>query len=377
MRIAINAISIKQGGSIISLHQLMDKFVALQPEHEYHIVVNGSLPQWAKIQHPNVHWHRFPWAERSYLGAALWYFVVFPIWMKRRRIDALFSHTSYLPPWGTGHAAMLLQDMKFFADDPELADDSLCARLDHRLKRLWVRFSVGLATRVLVQSSSAAQQVLGEVPDVTGKLHVIPHGPGYLESAPSAPRIARCGEDRPLQIAYVAFYRNYKNFHVVFESLRLLRERGVGANLHLTLDESKREVRELLAEANAYGIRDHIVNHGELPPRALDELYRGAEVFVFPSTCESFGFPQVEAMSFGLPIIAADTLVNREICSFAASFFPPTDTERLADLLQELSCNPEMWLQASRLSLRRAGDFSWNRAAKDTLAVIVQAAHLS
>src|SRR5207244_9471275 len=59
------------------------------------------------------------------------------------------------------------------------------------------------------------------------------------------------------------------------------------------------------------------------------ELYQNADIFVSPSLVESFGYPLVEAMAHGLPVVAADTEVNREICAEAALYFTPRSPEDL------------------------------------------------
>jgi glycosyltransferase involved in cell wall biosynthesis len=65
-------------------------------------------------------------------------------------------------------------------------------------------------------------------------------------------------------------------------------------------------------------------------------LYREADVFVFPSLCESFGYPLVEAMASGLPIVASDIPVHREMCGEAAEYFPMLDAAALAGTLRGL-----------------------------------------
>jgi len=70
---------------------------------------------------------------------------------------------------------------------------------------------------------------------------------------------------------------------------------------------------------------------GLLNREQIRELYREANLFVFPSLCESFGHPLVEAMGHGLPIVAADAAVYREVCGTAALYFIPQDPRDLAE----------------------------------------------
>lgn len=372
MRIAINAISLRKGGVLVALDKLLQQFSRLKPNYEFHVVVGEPMPQLSQLDNPNVHYHRFRWADKDYARGGLWYLTVLPIWLRRQRIDVLFSQTCYLPPFRPRRTVLLVQDAKYFYKTPGLRNGTAAReRAAFELKRLWTYYSVHVADHVLVQTRTLADSIIEKFPSVRSRLTVIPHGPGYLDGLERRDfRIAAPTE--ALEITYVALYRSYKNFSVLFDALQLLRKRGIRARLHLTLDtEAEAGAREVLECAARMGVGDMVVNHGELQPDDLSMLYRGSHVFVFPSVCESFGFPQVEAMSFGLPLLAADTPVNREICSYAARYFPPDGGERLAEQLERLYRNPEELATAGRLSLKRASEFDWLKAARDTLASMV------
>ena len=146
------------------------------------------------------------------------------------------------------------------------------------------------------------------------------------------------------------------------------------SRLHLTLDLVEDPgARMVMSYARKIGVEHSIVNHGELEPERVAEVYQSAHVFVFPSVCESFGFPQVEAMAFGLPILAADTAVNREMCGQAAIYFAPEDDHVLAAQLKRLYQNPAELAALSKRSARRGRDFDWTSAAKETLECLIDA----
>jgi glycosyltransferase involved in cell wall biosynthesis len=86
----------------------------------------------------------------------------------------------------------------------------------------------------------------------------------------------------------------------------------------------------------------------------IQKLYEEHDIFVFPSLAESFGHPLVEAMASGLPIIASDIPVCREICEDAAVYFSPLDPKDLADNIIMLKNNPELCTQLSQIGRKRA-----------------------
>lgn len=367
MRIAINVISVKEGGGIVAFEKLLAQFIRLEPEYEYHVIASRALPGLPSIEHPSVHLHRFPWAEYNYLFGSLWYLFVLPAWLRRNRIDVLFSQTSYLPLWGRIRSTILVQDPTNFWDIPSVSNGHpLADRLRAAVKKKWAHYSVGVADEVTVQTQALGSFVTSQVPSAEGRIKVIPHGLGYLDT-PCPRRLTALRSGDTFEIAYVALYRDYKNFDILLGALRLLKEMGVPARLHLTLDRSKPPVLALEEKARLLGIADRVVNHGQLDRPAVTQLYERSHALIFPSMCESFGFPQVEAMAFALPIIAADTPVSREVCGDAAAFFPANDDKALANLIQRFYTHPEELALASRLSAERAANFDWKRAARETL----------
>lgn len=367
MRIAINAISVKEGGGIVALEKLLAEFVRLKPEHEYYVIANHSVPFLPGTERDNVHRCQFGWAERNYLLGSLWYLLVLPPWLKSKHIDVLFSQTCYLPPWGPKRTALLVQDPTHFWDAPTArAGLPISDRVRAGLKKLWAHYSVHVADEVTVQTKALGGCVAKHIPSAGDRIKVIPHGPGYLDAPRSRPpRMLRAGDT--FELTYVALYRDYKNFTILFRALKLLNGRGVPARLNLTLDRAKPEVQALEKQISEMGLSDQVVNLGQLDKGEVTRLYEKSHLFIFPSVCESFGFPQVEAMAFGLPILAADTPVNREVCGGAAAFFPANDAQALATLIDSLYRNPEALALASRLSAQRAGNFDWTRAAGETL----------
>jgi glycosyltransferase involved in cell wall biosynthesis len=366
MKIAINALTLRKGGTLVVLNKLLTGFVEIAPDNEYHVLANLATPA-ALEGNPQVKYHHFDWTNASYARVAFWYVAVLPLWLRRHKIDVLFSQICYLPPFAGRRTVLLLQDAKFFYDSKELRRRlTLSERFNLWLKKRWSYHSVGMADRILVQSDTMARSVIAKVPSVRDRVSTVHHGPGILNGQ-SKP-IYRAGPSDSFEIAYVAIYRGYKNFEVLLRALRLLDDEGIPARLHLTLDVIDNPgARAVIAYARKIGVEHAVVNHGELEPERVSEVYQAARVFVFPSICESFGFPQVEAMAFGLPILAADTPINREICNQAAIYFDPEDEHLLAAQLRRLYKNPTELNALSERSARRGRDFGWTGAAAETL----------
>jgi glycosyltransferase involved in cell wall biosynthesis len=282
----------------------------------------------------------------------------------------LFTHTCYLPLTIRTPNVLLMQDARYFCDIGAAAGVLDDQGLGFLLKKYWTYRSLRTARVVTVQSNTLADSIAARIPSAAPRIRVIPHGPGFLDGPqPRTPAAMWRGET--LELLCISLFRKYKNFPVLLRMLRSLRTSQIPARLHLTLDETDPGVGQLWREARGLGVEDCLVNHGEVRTEQLSQLYRDADAFVFASVCESFGFPLIEAMSFGIPVFAADTPINREICGPAAAYFPPGDPQSLADLLRCYLARPELRSSASQESIRRSQRFSWTSAGEQTLNLIL------
>ena len=108
---------------------------------------------------------------------------------------------------------------------------------------------------------------------------------------------------------------------------------------------------------------------GTIPYRSLHHLYRACHIYVTPAYAESFAHPLIEAMSSGLPVVASDLPVHREICGDAGIYFPRFSPDALAERVLQIQESPELAEKLSRNGLRRARDFSWSEHVERLLVL--------
>jgi len=101
----------------------------------------------------------------------------------------------------------------------------------------------------------------------------------------------------------------------------------------------------------------------------LAVLFRHAHAFVMPSLYEGFGLPLVEAMSCGCPVITSDRGSLPEVAGEGAQCFDAFDVHAMATALGALLRSPDVLQQKRSQALRRAADFSWDKAALETISV--------
>ena len=127
-------------------------------------------------------------------------------------------------------------------------------------------------------------------------------------------------------------------------------------------------VRPVFERVASLGLVESVVFLGHVPDRLLPALYTGAAVFVYPSLYEGFGLPPLEAMACGTPVVVSDTSSLPEVVGDAGVLVDPGDVAALADALASLLVDPARRAALSAAGRRRAATFTWERAARQTLA---------
>ncbi len=121
--------------------------------------------------------------------------------------------------------------------------------------------------------------------------------------------------------------------------------------------------------ANSLRGSGEIVELGTIPYRSLHHLYRACDIYVTPAYAESFAHPLIEAMSSGLPVVASDLPVHREICEDAGIYFSRFSPEAVAEQILRVQESPELAEKLSSHGRRRARDFSWSKHVERLVAL--------
>lgn len=186
-----------------------------------------------------------------------------------------------------------------------------------------------------------------------------------------------------LRLLFVSHYNYYRNFETLFRAMPILSSRLKGKQVKLFLtcrlksDENPGKYRAESAAALANEIHpdpggsQNIVELGAIPYRSLHHLYRACHIYVTPAYAESFAHPLIEAMSSGVPVVASDLPVHREICGDAGVYFPRFSSDALAERVMQIQESPELAEKLSRNGVRRARDFSWSEHVQ-RLVVLAQ-----
>jgi glycosyltransferase involved in cell wall biosynthesis len=225
-------------------------------------------------------------------------------------------------------------------------------------RRTPVLLELGLATMVITPGEKVRRAAIERFGLRPERVVAVPEAaahwfrpvePGAPATAPAAPYFLFVGTLEPR-----------KNLDVLIDAWREVRRHHA---VDLVLAGRRR------ADAPAIAAEPGLRLAGEVADAELPALYSGALALVYPSLYEGFGLPVLEAMQCGAPVIASHAV--EEAAGEAATY---ADTPReLADALARLASRPELRTAASRLSLARAKEFSWERTARLTRQVYEEA----
>lgn len=171
---------------------------------------------------------------------------------------------------------------------------------------------------------------------------------------------------------YVGQWRAHKNVIRLIRAFATVRRRyqlDYQLVLASKIDSAYPQVQSTIKEL---GLRDDVILTGYVADSELPYLYGGADCFVFPSLYEGFGLPPIEAMACGTPVVSSNTSCMPEVLGEAARYFDPMDVEEMAKVMAEVGKSYSLKRELKAKGLQQAKLYSFDRMAKETLAVYRQ-----
>jgi glycosyltransferase involved in cell wall biosynthesis len=244
-------------------------------------------------------------------------------------------------------------------------------------QRRYLDWSTGFSARRathLLADSQATRRDLAEFYGVPpGKVTVVyPGGPEGLARVDPAP--VRQRHRLPAEyVLHVGTLQPRKNLARLIEAVASLRARRPALGLVLA-GRPGWLAEPLLALARAHADFVHLLDY--VPQADLAGLYSGARVFAFPSLYEGFGFPILEAMACGTPVVCSNTSSLPELAGEAALLVDPLDPAALAAALEHVLTDAALAAELAARGPAQARQFTWEAAASRTLAVLEACATL-
>jgi len=101
----------------------------------------------------------------------------------------------------------------------------------------------------------------------------------------------------------------------------------------------------------------------------LDNLYKNASLLVFPSLCEGFGLPPLEAMKRGVPVVSSNAACLPEILGNAVLYFNPLDVDDIAGKIKKALLDEDLRKDLIQKGFEQIKKYNWQKTAQETLKV--------
>lgn len=345
LRLLYRAVAgIGAGNPITVLYHRRDRERALSD------VLPGGATAWTPAHH---RWERWTLSlEGARLRPALWH-----------------APDHVCPQPGGWRTVVTVHDLAFWRYPQTHAPES-------RAYYAGLQRSMGQATRVICVSEATRRDLLEATGVTATKLRVVHEAPDPRYAAGNAAERGLAGPGGPAGRPYfvlVGTIEPRKGLPAAFQAL---------ARLPLATRPELRVVgapgwgaEALMSLPHRLGIAGDVRFLGRLPTVEVAALYREALALVYPSLWEGFGLPVLEAMAAGAPVIAADRSSIPEVAGEAALLVDPEDVDALAEAMARVADDAALRDALRGRGRARAREFTWERAARQTLDVFCEALH--
>jgi glycosyltransferase involved in cell wall biosynthesis len=377
LKIAINAASAKMGGAVTYLSNFLRKLPSPEGGDQFFVFLPSETAKGLPDLPASI--RLCPLPDRNVGGwrRTWWEQVTLRRFLVREKIDVLFSTANFAMFRCPVKQILLVRNALYFSglfQQMVLPRQRLRRRIEFRLRRRLIGLSVRSADVVTTPTQAMLDGLRGFVDVPPHKALVNPYGvrrggnDGRRDIDTNATSQFEGSADT-IRLVYLSLYNEYKNLRTLLNALPLLNHNGGRKYLLTTTVDPNWELISWMVtveEERLLALRPDVRPWVTfVTPSDWDQtqpLYDQADIFVFPSLVESFGHPLVEAMTHGLPIIAADIPVNREVCGDAALYFSPLSAEDLAQRVRGLAEAPALMGKLGAVGRKRAARlFRWDR----------------
>jgi len=368
MNIGINASGISRikGGASFYIINITHALAAIDKENSYFVFCStissrelANLPKNFRI---------IAGAPRHVFLRLVWEQSILPLFLcKKYGISVLFSPNYTSPILHPGFRSIVtIHDLSFYPL-------SKLYPLKRRLFKPIIKFSVRVADKVIAVSEYTRKDILKYIGDFGKKVTVV------YEAADK-----RFGDSVSIKaindtrtkfgikneyVLFTGFLEPRKNLERLLEAFAKIKE-DVPHDLVMTgakgwwYDSTYKKVESL-------GIAGRVIFTGYVSDHELPSLYAGAALFAFPSLYEGFGISVLEAICCGTPVLVSNNTSLPEVAGEAGVYVDPYDVGDISMKLKKVLVNP-----AERAALKRKCpkvkiNFSWEKAARQTLQVIL------
>ena len=374
MRVVINAINALSPGAFQIVSNLIeslaeigngDKFLVLMP-------VGAGYEKLRPLGGPIVT-KFYKWHISKNLGYFTFYLFQYRDAIKKFKPDITLVFGSQNPVC-VGVPTVVLMQNAFYVEDGSVSELPWLGRLKKKIEIILFARTVKRTDLFLVESGYIGNRLskIWGVPASRIRVFLNPVAREFVSAEHK-------GFDRPDQLRdkFLLIYPSkmypYKNHRLIMEIARKLKDRRIRDVIFLLTvgEEGSRCAKRFWKEARAEGIEEMVMNIGEIPMEELFRWYIISDALFFPSTVETLGYPLLEAMTVGKPVLAIDLPYARAVCNDAALYFDRRLADQAVNMVLRLKSDCELRESLTKKGYERTGNMpTWKEMGWQYLTLL-------
>jgi glycosyltransferase involved in cell wall biosynthesis len=357
------------GGIGVYTYQLLKNFNQIDNENKYHLIhySKSDLDLYNQNNEILIPKNRFIQGMGSYF---FWRYITLPKNLKKYPLDIVHD------PYELGPFTFSQSFRKVITvhDLTPLLFPSLFKWGDVMLHRLLLKKTINKADRIITDSYHSQKDLMEYLDVPKEKIEVIYLGKDESFKPLKLKEITNVKEKYSLPTQFilsVGGLHPIKNIPRLLKAFYLAQKDGLEHKLVIVggvVDKTE----DIFNTIKVLGLEEEVIFTGTIPHNDLIGLYNAADLFTYPCLYAGFGFPPLEAMSCGTPVITSSTSSLPEVAGDAAVLINPYETREIAKAINEVLSDKKVMKTLIKNGFKRAEMFNWRKTAEETLEVYKQ-----
>jgi len=363
-RIGLDGIILRgrDAGSLRYFQQLLDG-LAVSSSNDQYIVFADAQVCFSDTLASKDNFVFHPIASPRFFSSALRQ-QCFQAWDKLGRLDLLHCPLFVPPLFYNRQTVMTVLDLTF----------ELYPQTKSRTGLFWWKLlgcrGIGRANRIITLATSTKSDLRHNFGIAEERVQVVyPYARSIFRPDTRRAQVAATYKLPAAYILYLGTLEPRKNIPNLLRAFALAKQRGALPHVLVLAGQPGWRYRDVFQTVERLGIKEHVIFLGYVPDEDLPGLYSGADLFAYLSWYEGFGFPVLEAMACGTPVLTSNVSALPEVVGDAGILVPPNDPEQAADAIVRVLADAEWRRELSARGLARAALFTQERFARGILQV--------
>jgi len=343
----------------VYLKNLLEALQKTDQNNHYYLMSNGPID----FELYNAKWLKIEGKYKKKLLSTFWMQIQAPILASKLKLDFFWGPRHHLP-------VLLPTRIKTVVTVHDIVHrlyPKTMALPNLLVERLLMRWSLLRADCIITDSRSTTADIEKSYRVDSKKINTIHLGTPVFPKSTTVDNNTNTGLPSKYFL-FVGTLEPRKNFKRILKAFELIQPETHGSHLVITGGLGWKN-RAFLDSLKRHPLNHHIHLTGYVNSNQLLTFYTNALCLLFPSLYEGFGFPILEAMACGTPIITSNISSMPEVAGNAAILVDPYDISALAKAMQQIMTNGKLRERLRMKGFQRAKKFSWERCARETLNI--------